>query len=263
MIEFRRYSAIVTLIVAALLAACGPGSTPPAGTPAVPPSSTPPSVVATPAIPLAVSRSIQLDPATVEDADSLAVSNLVYDGLVRLDGNGNVQPALAVGWTVSDDQLDYILELRQGVTFTGGTPFNADVVLANFNRWFDPADPLRGGREYPGWSRFFLGFKGDVDSQGVAISPFDGIEKVDEQTVLVHLNRPQPDFLQNLAQPPFAILDPALLAAQGDAVGTTLEGVSGTGAYALSVWSDSGLVLAPNARYWGALPAGEIQIAWK
>ncbi len=259
-----RFFVIALLIVSAALAGCGQKNNTPTSTPLTPSASATASLEAvTAGIPQKVSRSIQLDPATVEDPDSLSVSSLVYDCLVRLDGSGNLQPALAISWTISDDQLDYILNLRQGLTFRSGASFNADAVLANFNRWFDRADALHGSKAYPGWSKFFLGFKGDVDSQGVAVSPFDGIEKVDEHTVLIHLNRPEPKLLQNLAQPFFAILDPTVMASKGEAVGTTSDVVSGTGAYILSAWTDSGLVLTPNANYWAGAPAGELQIGWK
>ncbi len=258
----------LVILIGSALAGCGPkGST--AGSPATatslapvsPPTETP--QMANPNLPSAVNRSIHLDPAVTDDADSLAVSGLVYDGLTRLDAAGNLQPALATDWTVSDDQLDYVITLRQGVTFGSGAAFNADVVLANFNRWFDPADPLHGSQTYAGWSKFFLGFKGDVDSQGVAVSPFDGIEKVDEHTVLIHLNRPEPNLLQNLAQVQFAILDPAVIASQGKATGTTAQSVNGTGAYRLSSWTESGLALAPNPNYWGGAPAGNLNFTWK
>ena len=258
-----RLPVIVILIAAAVLAGCGPATAPPTG-PAVPAASpTAAQGRTTQAVPQQVDRSIQLDPATVVDADSLAVSSLVYDNLVWLDADGSPQPALAISWTVSDDQLDYILDLRQGVTFHRGAPFGADAVLANFNRWFDPADPLHGSRAYPGWSEFLLGFKGEVDAQGVPVSPFDGIEKVDDHTVLIHLNRPEPGLLEYLAQPYFAILDPAVLASQGEAVGTSVEGVNGTGAYTLSGWSDSGLVLVPNTSYWGEIPSDPLYIDWR
>jgi peptide/nickel transport system substrate-binding protein len=257
------FPVVAALIVAAFLAGCGPRNVPPTGAPSPVASPTALQGGGAPAIPQTVSRSIQLDPATVEDADSLAVSSLVYDGLVRADANGNPQPALAISWMPSDDQLDYVMDLRQGVTFSSGALFNADAVLINFNRWFDPADPLHGNKAYPGWSEFFLGFKGEVDVQGVAVSPFDGIEKVDDYTVLIHLNRPDPELLSNLAQACFAILDPAVLASQGEAVGTTAASVSGTGAYVLSTWSDSGLVLTPNANYWGGVPADQLHIGWK
>ena len=267
----KKYSILFTLAIligSVILTGCGPkgGATAPAATATVPATASSPTntpQVAPPNPPAAVSRNIHLDPAVTEDADSLAVSSLVYDGLIRLDAGGNLQPALATTWTMSDDQLDVVITLRRDVTFSSGSAFNADIVLANFNRWFDPADTLHGSQAYPGWTKYFLGFKGDVDSQGVSVSQFDGIEKVDDYTVLIHLNRPEPNLLQNLAQAYFGMLDPAVLASQGEATGTTAQSVSGTGAYRVSSWTDSGLVLAPNPNYWGGVPAENLNIGWK
>ncbi len=256
------------LVAALTIAGCGrqagPTPSPVPATPSEPAGSpTNPQPIASPALPTAVNRTIHLDPAVTEDPDSLAVSSLVYDGLTRLDAAGKLQPALATGWTMSDDRLDYVITLRQDVSFSSGSKFNADAVLANLNRWFDKADSLHGGQDYPGWTKFFLGFKGQADSDGVAISPFDGIEKVDDYTVLIHLNRPDPNLLLNLAQASFAILDPAVMAAQGKATGTSAQSVSGTGAYRVSSWTDAGLVLIPNPGYWGGAPAHELNLEWK
>ena len=118
-------------------------------------------------------------------------------------------PGLAEVWTVSEDGLDYVFDLKTGAVFGDGTPVNADAVVSNFNRWFDPNDPARGSGSYEAWAAAFGGFKGEKDETGVPKSSFDGIEKVDDFTVLVHLNRPVSDLLTILAQPDFAIVSPA------------------------------------------------------
>ncbi len=267
----KKHSIIFTaLVLIGMLAIAGcsrqiaPTATAAPATPVAPagsPTDTPQAAL--PSLPATIDRAIHLDPAVTQDPDSLTVSSLVYDGLTRLDAAGNLQPALATGWTMSDDQLDYVVTLRQNVSFSSGRPFDADAVLANFNRWFDKADALHGAQDYPGWTQFFLGYKGEADSEGVAVSPFDGIEKVDDHTVLIHLNRPDPKLLQNLAQASFDILDPTVIAAQGKATGTSAQSVSGTGAYRVSSWTDGGLALTPNPDYWGGAPAQGLTLAWK
>ncbi len=56
----------------------------------------------------------------------------VYQSLVTLDGNAlyangdvKVLPMLATDWTASSDGTTYTFNLRQGVTFSNGDPFNA------------------------------------------------------------------------------------------------------------------------------------------
>ena len=135
-----------------------------------------------------------VDYATLTDADG---------GLVLLE---NAE--------VSDDELDYNLTLKTGVTFEDGTLMDADAVIANFNRWSDPEN------EYPEWLALFEGFKGELDEEGKLKSSFDGIEKVNDFTVLVHLNRPVDNMLVGLGDPAFAVLSPDGLA-NGEEIGVT------------------------------------------
>jgi peptide/nickel transport system substrate-binding protein len=258
-----RIIALMVLAASVALAGCGGPADTGGGATQAPIDTPNVDLAPTPVGPETVSRSIRLDPATVTDADSVIVSAYLYDGLTRLDTSGQPQPALAVNWTVSDDGLDYVVNLRQGVTFHDGAPFNADVVLANFNRWFNPADALRGAGTYAGWTEYFLGFLGDVDAGGIPKSPFDGIEKQDAYTVILHLNRPYETLMADLAQPYFFILDPAYLTAKGDAYGTSAGTVNGTGAFVISSWTDASLVLSPNASYWDTVPSADVQFGWK
>ena len=209
---------------------------------------------------MAISSAIVLDPATTEDADSLLVSKYIYEGLVTLDESGNVQPAIASSWIVSDDQLDYIFEIRPNATFSDGTPITTDIIVDNFNRWFDPQSPLHGDGNYPTWLEKFLAFNGERDADDRAVSLVDGIQKVDVNTVLIHLTRPVPEMLEYLAHPAFAILHPDALSSSG--YGTQDSTIISSGAYIVSNWDDSGLTLSPNPNYWNPV-TDEINFVWK
>ena len=225
---------VVLLTAMLVLAACGLQATPAADNSA---AATQPQTQPTAPLPPAgttLSKSIMLDPALATDADSRTVIGYVYEGLVKMDNN-TPAPALASSWTVSGDGLDYIFNLQAGATFHDGSPVNADAVIANFNRWFDPSDPNHGSGKYDTWVSDFLGFKGK--------SSFDGIEKVNESTVILHLNTPDPNLLQNLTDPAFSIVSPSALSAAGFGTQTGKDG--GTGAYKLGAWTDSSLTLEP------------------
>jgi peptide/nickel transport system substrate-binding protein len=60
--------------------------------------------------------------------------NNVYEGLVTLDGDGKIEPALATKWTVSEDQKTYDFTLADGVTFSNGDKFDADAVKFSIER---------------------------------------------------------------------------------------------------------------------------------
>jgi peptide/nickel transport system substrate-binding protein len=245
---------VFIILIGLLLVACGtptPGSTtPPPGKTSVPqPNDTP--VPSEP--PQTISKDIVLDPAIATDADSLLVDGYIYEGLVKLE-NGAPAAALAVSQTVSEDGLHYTFNLRPGVVFHDGTPLSADVVLANFNRWFDPDDPLHGSATYAGWKEVFFGFKGEVDANGGPVSSFDGIEKADNLTILIHLNREMPDLLDKLSGPAFALASPEALA-KGE--------TAGTGPYQVGEKTAQKLVLQPNTHYWDVVPSAALEFALK
>ncbi|MCV2394390.1 ABC transporter substrate-binding protein [Actinotalea sp. M2MS4P-6] len=62
---------------------------------------------------------------------SLLSNQALYDSLVHLDASGEPQPWLVTDWTEADSS-HYTLTLRDDVTFTDGTPLDADAVVANF-----------------------------------------------------------------------------------------------------------------------------------
>ena len=72
-----------------------------------------------------------LVPLTAErNADNAATQ--LYDSLVHLDRFGEIQPALAESWEISEDGTEYTFYLREGVTFHNGEVFNADDVIATW-----------------------------------------------------------------------------------------------------------------------------------
>jgi peptide/nickel transport system substrate-binding protein len=63
-----------------------------------------------------------------------AMMNNVYEGLVTVDQEGELQPQLAESWTVSEDGLTYDFVLNEGVTFSNGAEFTADDVKFSLER---------------------------------------------------------------------------------------------------------------------------------
>ncbi len=241
-----------------LLAACGgqpasnnqPASSTQPSNSTQPPGSGSGSTQATPQAAISGgSTSVVFDPALATDASTKEAISRVYEGLVQLVNN---QPVvlLAAGITPSQDNLDYVVTLRPGVTFHDGSALDADAVVTNFNRWFDPKDPLHGSGAYSAWVSDFGGFKGETDSNGKPKSEFDGIEKQNETTVILHLNTPDPNLLTKLSDPAFSIVSPAALQASG--FGTPSGKDGGTGPYKIGTWNNSGLTLDPFSSYWNA-----------
>ena len=145
----RSRSIAVAVAAAALAAACSSGSkkapttTGPTSTVGAASSTT--AAAATPKMGGTLRFGLESDVATLDDAQGLAqpadkaIALAIYDPLLSYDDNGNVVPYLASAVTHSADAKTWTLTLRQGVTFSDGTPFNADAVVAHFKRLQDPA----------------------------------------------------------------------------------------------------------------------------
>jgi peptide/nickel transport system substrate-binding protein len=108
--------------------------------------------------------SVSLDCIDETDGESFWICTQVFESLADFKpGTTEVIPALAESWEVSDDGMEWTFHLREGVQFHDGTDFDADAVLINWNRWWDPNDPLHigntGAFTYFKW--FFGGLKGD------------------------------------------------------------------------------------------------------
>src|SRR5665648_1155017 len=63
-----------------------------------------------------------LDPNLATDTTSSLVINNIFEGLVRLDANGDAVPGVAESWEESEDGLTYTFTLRGDATWTNGDP---------------------------------------------------------------------------------------------------------------------------------------------
>ncbi|MGH6886236.1 MAG: ABC transporter substrate-binding protein [Geminicoccales bacterium] len=82
---------------------------------------------------------LQEDPDVLDpDQSRTFVGRIVYtalcDKLVDITPDLKIVPQLATGWTWSDDGKALTMDLREGVTFHDGTPFDAEAVKANIER---------------------------------------------------------------------------------------------------------------------------------
>ena len=63
----------------------------------------------------------------------------VYDVLFRWDSEtGEIVPHLAESLTPNDDYTAWTLKLREGITYSDGTPLTAQLVSDNIDRYFAP-----------------------------------------------------------------------------------------------------------------------------
>ncbi|CAN7264350.1 ABC transporter substrate-binding protein [Phyllobacterium sp. LjRoot231] len=75
-----------------------------------------------------------LDPAQSRTFVGRIVYTALCDKLVDVNQKLDIVPQLATDWKWSEDGTELVMNLRQGVTFHDGTPFNAAAVVANIER---------------------------------------------------------------------------------------------------------------------------------
>ncbi|MFN8591791.1 MAG: ABC transporter substrate-binding protein [Thermomicrobiales bacterium] len=178
-------------------------------------------------------EAVKLDPGDAIDRPSFDVMQNIYDGLVELDQQGAIQPALATEWSISDDNLTWTFTLRDDVTFHDGTDFNADAVKVNLDRILDESNKL--------------GTFGQWDPVVAAVNVTGPLE------VQVVTKLPAGGLLNLMASGYGGIVSPAAIEQFGADLG---RNPVGTGPFVFSEWEQGQrIVLTKNANYWGGAPA--------
>jgi peptide/nickel transport system substrate-binding protein len=159
-----------------------------------------------------------------------SVASNFFEGLVSRDENLKLQPGLATSWEVLDNGLRLRFHLRDGVTFSDGEPFNADVVKFTMERLLGPE-----------------GKKGPQQSNYTAIKT---ITVIDPLTVDLIMDQPDPVMITKLAGYGAMMVPPKYVTEKG-AAGFAAMPV-GTGPFKVVDYQPKvSVTLEPNPTYWG------------
>ena len=207
----HRLAAVLVALLALGLAACSPGTSEPQDRQLVVGASASPNT---------------MDPSA---SDAAAIPQVllynVYETLLKIDGEGLLQPLLANEWVMTPDAKTYTFELRPQARFASGSQVTADAVIASIDRIItDPAVlPV-------------------LKSQMALI---ESMRAVDENTVEFVLKQPSHNWLYSMAQTAGIIYDPA-----GSATRATQP--AGSGPFVFEQWTQGdSVVLKRNDNYWG------------
>jgi len=219
---------VVAIVLALLLTSCAPATEAPAGpvateAPAKPPEPTaiPPEKVLTIAIPQQYTETFDISTMVY----AMEPTHMIYDSLVVMDTDYNIQPGLAESWEVSADGKLVTLHLKQGITFTDGSAFNAEVV-----KWW-VAQMLAEGA-----------------CCAYMYSPITEVEVVDDYTAVLHLEKPYPALFWYLSGSWGLIMSKTAYEKYGDEYGTKYP--TGTGPFMIQEWvQNDHLTLVKNPDY--------------
>ena len=232
-----------TLLI--MLAACGGAST------------TTPTINGTPTLassqvltfPNVGTRDIGVfDPALGPDSNSAIAVGMIYTGLVKFDKNLNVMPDQAT-WVISPDNKVYTFNLKQGITFSDGTPVTAQSYVYTLTRALlpDVKSPI---------ASFFLGpIAGSDNVSNGKTRTLTGVKAIDKNTLQITLKQPAAYFLQIMANSIAYPLNQKIINQYGqtDWVNHAASNGIGTGPFMVKEWDhNTKMVLVPNPQWYGA-----------
>ena len=213
--------------------------------------------------------------ATSKAVDSEALVN-TYDGLVEYDSEGNLKPALAESWTVSEDGLTYTFKIRNGAIWTDAqgnkvADVKADDFVAGFQHMLDAA----GGLEYlvqgliVNADEYIKGTVTDFAQVGVKAN-------AETNEVSYTLCQPTSYFLTYLGYGVFAPMSRDYYVAKGGTFGSAYDPAAETYVYAKGPDSiaycgpytvsanvaKNSIVFSKSASYWNAANVKLSTITW-
>ena len=166
---------------------------------------------------------VGLDPHVATAFSTFAVIGQIYDGLVELNSELELEPALAESWEVSDDGLTYTFTLRDDVTFHNGRAMTSEDVVYSYERI------MAEETGSPTASRF---------------TQVASVTAPDARTVVFKLKGPFAPFLSNLTN--LTVIPRELVEA-----GNVQQEAVGTGPFMLEEWvPDTYILLNANPDYY-------------
>ncbi|MCD4524228.1 ABC transporter substrate-binding protein [Nocardioides sp. cx-173] len=171
-----------------------------------------------------------LDPAVMQSqwAYNAGVGAALYGGLLYADSaTGEITPHMAESWETADNGKTFTLKLREGLTFSDGTPLDASAVKFNWDRMKDPAI---------------------APAHSSVAAMVETNEVVDDTTLKVTMVEPTPQFAQGIVQVTMNwIASPKALAAGPDAFNANPVGA---GPFTLVKWTPNDVIeLEKNQNY--------------
>jgi len=166
------------------------------------------------------------DPAFAKDQARIWFCNQIYNSLVQLDSNLQVQPSIAKSWNISEDGLQYDFVIREDIQFHSPLDRILDVadIAYSLNRLVDEKTAAPGA-----W----------------VLSSVNHISTPNDSTIHLELSEPNPAFLGLLTMQYCSILP-----VESDTISNFFESPIGTGPFHFQFHKNNvKLVLRKNEQY--------------
>lgn len=172
----------------------------------------------------------KLDPADVDDGESIKVLVNICEGLVRFrPGTTEPEPCLATRWETSADGLIWTFTLREGIRFHDGTPLTPQTALFSFRRQLHREHP---DASFAYWSAMF-NVVTNVEANATGL--------------VFYLKEPHAPLLASLCIPAASLISPNT---------PNQRTPVGTGPYRFVSWQPNDrIILERNPDYWDGPPA--------
>lgn len=184
------------------------------------------------------------------DGHLFIVLGSLSEGLLRLDENHNPQPALAESYTVSDDGLVYTFTLRDGITWSDGTPITAkDFEFAWLEAMCDQDKNGYADVIAPFIKNGWAWMNHEVEASEV------GVKALDDKTFECTLENPTAFWNRLITLPCFFPLNEEFYRAQGggDLYATSVDTMMYCGPFVATFMDlGVGVTMEKNPNYWDA-----------
>ncbi len=189
-----------------------------------------------------------LDPIYVHSQMEIFLTSLVFEGLVK-EKDGEIIPALAKDWQISENGASYTFFLNRGISFHNGRFLTADDIKFSWER----ALRFKAASSY-----IFANIKGYEEVISEETKELAGVSVLNDYTLRVDLKTPQANFLAGLAMPAASALNRLEIVEQGADFarpGSLFKPYplpSGTGPFRFAEWLENkAVVLGSFDDYYG------------
>ncbi|HEU0163449.1 MAG TPA: peptide ABC transporter substrate-binding protein, partial [Thermomicrobiales bacterium] len=198
---------------------------------------------------LPLSEPVTMDPGVSYGDSELEVFANIFDGLVGIDPEtGKIVNRIAESYTANADFSQFTFKIRQDVTWSDGTPLNANDFEYSWKRVLDPntISQYTSAMEYLKNGADIEAGKADLDTLGV--------KATDDYTLVVDCAGPSPFFPLVAATWTYVAVPKHVIDAQGDAW-VEAKNIVSSGPFKMTDWThNQQIVMEPNDKYWGDQP---------